>query len=109
MPIPMTWDARSVLTTSTSATVRQSLPFSPVSADAGIHQQKRSQLDRLYQRVVDDLDALVGAWAPKRRDTGPKREQNLHHGRYNGPNSKSDTHLDGRWPLSFIRFNSMRD
>jgi hypothetical protein len=23
--------------------------------------------------------------------------------------TKSDTHLDGRWPLSFIRFNSMRD
>jgi hypothetical protein len=35
--------------------------LSPVSADARIHQQKRSQLDRLYQRVVDDLDALIGA------------------------------------------------
>ena len=35
--------------------------LSPVSADARIDQQKRSQLDRLYQRVVDDLDALVGA------------------------------------------------
>jgi hypothetical protein len=35
--------------------------LSPVSADAGIHRQKRSQLDRLYQRVVDDLDALMGA------------------------------------------------
>ena len=29
--------------------------------DALIDQQKWSQLDRLYQRVVDDLDALVGA------------------------------------------------
>jgi NADPH-dependent curcumin reductase CurA len=35
--------------------------LSPVSADAAIHQQKRSQLDRLYQRLVDDLDALIGA------------------------------------------------
>src|SRR5271167_708228 len=35
--------------------------LSPVSADRQIDQQKRSQLDRLYQRVVDDLDALVGA------------------------------------------------
>jgi hypothetical protein len=25
------------------------------------NQQKRSQLDRLYQRLVDDLDALNGA------------------------------------------------
>ena len=35
--------------------------LSPVSADARIHQQNRSQLDRLYQRVVDDLDTLVRA------------------------------------------------
>ena len=33
----------------------------PVSADARIHQQKRTQLDRLYQRVVDDFDAIIGA------------------------------------------------
>ena len=35
--------------------------LSTVSADARMHHQKRSQLDRLYQRVVDDLDALVQA------------------------------------------------
>lgn len=35
--------------------------LSPVRADARLPQQKHSQLDRLYQRVVDDLDALVGA------------------------------------------------
>ncbi len=35
--------------------------LSPISADARIDQQKRTQLDRLYQRVVDDLDALVRA------------------------------------------------
>jgi hypothetical protein len=35
--------------------------LSPVSADARIHHAKRSPLDRLYQRVVDDLDALVHA------------------------------------------------
>jgi hypothetical protein len=35
--------------------------LSPASADAGMHQLKRSQLDRPYQRVVDDLDAIIGA------------------------------------------------
>ena len=35
--------------------------LSPVRADALVHSEKRSQLDRLYQRVIDDLDALVGA------------------------------------------------
>jgi hypothetical protein len=35
--------------------------LSPVSADARINHQKRSQLDRLYQRVVDDLDTLIQA------------------------------------------------
>ena len=33
--------------------------LSPISADARLQNDKRSQLDRLYQRVVDDLDALV--------------------------------------------------
>ena len=35
--------------------------LSPIRADALLESQRRSQLDRLYQRVVDDLDALVGA------------------------------------------------
>jgi hypothetical protein len=35
--------------------------LSPVAADARIPDQKRSQLDRLYHRVIDDLDALVQA------------------------------------------------
>jgi hypothetical protein len=35
--------------------------LSPFTADARIDQQKWSQLDRLYQRVVDELDAFVGA------------------------------------------------
>jgi len=29
--------------------------------NAGLHSQHRSQLDRLYQRVVDDLDKLIQA------------------------------------------------
>ncbi len=33
-------------------------PFSP---DSKLHQQKRSQLDRLYQRLVDDLNKLMDA------------------------------------------------
>ena len=35
--------------------------LSPVKGDATIHTQHRSQLDRLYQRVVDDLDKLMQA------------------------------------------------
>ena len=36
--------------------------FSPIkAADAGLDSQHRSQLDRLYQRVVDDLDKLIQA------------------------------------------------
>jgi hypothetical protein len=35
--------------------------LNPISADARLHHDRRSQLDRLYQRVVDDLDALVRA------------------------------------------------
>jgi hypothetical protein len=35
--------------------------LSPIAADARLEAQKRSQLDRLYQRVIDDLDSLVRA------------------------------------------------
>ena len=35
--------------------------LSPLKADAKLPNQRRSQLDRLYQRVVDDLDMLVRA------------------------------------------------
>jgi hypothetical protein len=35
--------------------------LSPVRADAKLQSQRRSQLDRLYQRVVDDLDNLIQA------------------------------------------------
>jgi len=35
--------------------------LSPVSADARIPDPRRSQLDRLYHRVIDDLDAVVQA------------------------------------------------
>jgi DNA-binding transcriptional ArsR family regulator len=33
----------------------------PFSGDTRLEQQKRCQLDRLYQRVVDDLDKLMNA------------------------------------------------
>jgi hypothetical protein len=33
----------------------------PLSGDSKLQRQKRSQLDRLYQRVVDDLDQLLKA------------------------------------------------
>src|SRR5712691_2983771 len=35
--------------------------LSPIKADARLESQRRSQLDRLYQRVIDDLDILVRA------------------------------------------------
>src|SRR6185295_3619123 len=35
--------------------------LSPVRADVRLESQRRSQLDRLYQRVIDDLDTLVRA------------------------------------------------
>ena len=35
--------------------------LSPINADAQIHDHKRSQLDRLYHRVINDLDELVQA------------------------------------------------
>jgi hypothetical protein len=33
----------------------------PISGDSNLQQQKRTQLDRLYQKVVDDLDKLIAA------------------------------------------------
>jgi hypothetical protein len=33
----------------------------PISGDRNLQQQKRCQLDRLYQRVVDDIDRLMDA------------------------------------------------
>ena len=35
--------------------------LSAVPADSRLQQQKRSQLDRLYQRVIDDLEKLMDA------------------------------------------------
>jgi len=35
--------------------------LAPFPADSKLQQQKRSQLDRLYQRVTDDLDELIRA------------------------------------------------
>jgi hypothetical protein len=33
----------------------------PIPGDRNLQQQRRSQLDRLYQRVVDDIDSLIRA------------------------------------------------
>jgi hypothetical protein len=35
--------------------------LSPIKADAKLECQRRTQLDRLYRRVIDDLDTLVQA------------------------------------------------
>ena len=42
--------------------------LSPFKADKRLKSQRRSQLDRLYQRVIDDLDTLVQAVGLKPRD-----------------------------------------
>jgi hypothetical protein len=38
-------------------------PRTSTEGDANLEARKRSQLDRLYQRVVDDLDASSEQWA----------------------------------------------
>ena len=35
--------------------------LNPIAADARLTEEKRHRLDRLYQRIVADLDALLGA------------------------------------------------
>src|ERR1700751_3525320 len=35
--------------------------LSPIKADTRLQSERRTQLDRLYQRVIDDLDTLVRA------------------------------------------------
>src|SRR6266481_1851693 len=52
----------------------------PLKADKRLESQRRSQLDRLYQRVIDDLDTLVRAVGLRRRDFNLKREQNPRYG-----------------------------
>jgi hypothetical protein len=48
--------------------------LSPFKADAQLEPQRRSQLDRLYQRVLDDLDTLVRAVGLK----APSNENKIH-------------------------------
>jgi hypothetical protein len=38
----------------------------PVSGDSKLQQQKRTQVDRLYQKLVDDLERLMAAVGPAR-------------------------------------------
>jgi hypothetical protein len=40
--------------------------LSPVRGDGRLQEQKRSQIDRLYQRITDDLDQLIHAVGLKR-------------------------------------------
>ena len=35
--------------------------LAPFSGDRALPEEKRFELDRLYERVCDDLDALLGA------------------------------------------------
>jgi hypothetical protein len=43
--------------------------LSPVRADATLPSQRQARLDRLYQRVVDYLDALIHPIGPESRVT----------------------------------------
>ena len=47
--------------------------LSPIKAHASLHSQQRSQLDRLYQRAVDELDKLIEASSSKPYDRRPKQ------------------------------------
>jgi hypothetical protein len=69
---------------------------SPFTADARIDQQKWSQLDRLYQRVVEISMRSSARSALKLRDNRVKREQNPRHGHYNGPIITSPSPRRGR-------------
>jgi hypothetical protein len=51
--------------------------LSPIKADAKLECQRRTQLDRLYQRVIDDLDTLVRAVWPQSRVTTPSNENKI--------------------------------
>ncbi len=46
--------------------------LSPIKADARLQSQRRSQLDRLYQRGIDDLDTLVRAVGLKAASRHPQ-------------------------------------
>jgi hypothetical protein len=48
----------------------------PVTGDPRLQQQRRSQIDRLYQRVVDDLGKLMQAVGLKNGCLSPQRNQN---------------------------------
>jgi hypothetical protein len=89
---------------------RNCAPVSPFSAPSArmLEFTSKSDLSSNASISASSMTSTPSLVPGPQSGVGPKRKQNLHHGRYNGPNSKSDTH-DGRWPLSFIRFNSMRD
>jgi hypothetical protein len=86
------------------------LSFSAPSAQT-LESTSKSDLSSIAPISASSMTSTpsLAPWASKRRDTGAKREQNPHQGHYNGLIANQITHLDGRWPLSFIRFNSMRD
>ena len=55
--------------------------LAPCKADRKLDKPRRTQLDRLYQQVLDDLDNLLRAVGLKTDSTarpkaGPKRQQN---------------------------------
>jgi hypothetical protein len=73
--------------------------LSPFKADKRLESQGRSQLDSLYQRVIDDLDTLVQAVGLKAPDFNLKREQIP---RYRHNNSKKPPQTV---PLRGVHFN----
>ena len=56
----------------------------PFSADRKLAEEKRCELDCLYQRISNDLDAIRALSVSKRQHDPLKREQNLHCGTHNG-------------------------
>jgi hypothetical protein len=74
--------------------------LSPVSADDGIHQQKRSQLVASISASSMISTPSLAPWASKH--TGSKRKQNSHHRRYNSliANQILTLTVAGRYPSS---------
>jgi hypothetical protein len=75
--------------------------LSPIKADARLQTQRRSQLDRLYQSVVDDLDTLVRAVGLKGRMTKTPNENKILVC-YNGLNRSKWFHSSGPPPSTLI-------
>jgi hypothetical protein len=83
------------------AFIHRSLPvyFSPYGRTPNSSSTSETQLDRLYQKIVDDLDTLLVLWALKLPEPLKQREQSLRYASHNGLRFFADCAAK-KWPLS---------